>query len=97
MMPLYGYGKMEIRATKFTIPARKSAGNPSYVCGYSEVVFELNANDTVSLWWATDQAATSGGGLGVYIIAEPAQTVPYPHPSIPSAIGSITFVSALQA
>lgn len=84
-------------ATKFTIPARKSAGNPSYVCGYSEVVFELNANDTVSLWWATDQAATSGGGLGVYIIAEPAQTVPYPHPSIPSAIGSITFVSALQA
>lgn len=84
-------------ATKFSIPARKSAGVPSYVCGYSEVVFELNTNDTVALWWATSQAATSGGGLGVYIIAEPAQTVPYPHPSIPSAIGSITFVSAPQA
>ena len=84
-------------ATKFSIPARKSAGVPSYVCGYSEVVFELDTNDTVSLWWATPTAATSGGGLGVYIIAEPAQTVPYPHPSIPSAIGSITFVSAPQA
>ena len=84
-------------ATKFSIPARKSAGVPSYVCGYSEVVFELNAGDTVALWWATPTAATSGGTLGVYIIAEPAQTSPYPHPSIPSAIGSITFVSAPQA
>lgn len=84
-------------ATKFTVPARKSAGVPSYVCGYSEVTFELNTNDTVALWWATPQAATSGGTLGVYIIAEPAQTSPYPHPSIPSAIGSITFVSAPQA
>jgi hypothetical protein len=84
-------------ATKFSIPAKKSTGTSSYVCGYSEVVFELNAGDTVALWWATNQAASSGGTLGVYIIAEPAQTTPYPHPSIPSAIGSITFVSALQA
>ncbi len=83
--------------TVFTIPARKSAGVPSYVCGYSEVVFEMQTNDTVSLWWATGKAATSGGVLGVYIFAEPAQTVPYPHPSVPSAIGSITFVSAPQA
>lgn len=84
-------------ATVFSIPARKSAGVPSYVCGYSEVVFELNTNDTVSLWWATGQAATSGGVLGVYIFAEPAQTVPFAHPSVPSALGSITFVSAPQA
>ena len=85
-------------ATKFTIPARKSAGVPSYVCGYSEVVFELDANDTVALWWATPTAYSPVGPVeGVYIIAEPAQTSPYPHPSIPSAIGSITFVSAPQA
>jgi hypothetical protein len=85
-------------ATKFSIPARKSAGVPSYVCGYSEVVFELNTNDTVALWWATPTAYNPVGPVdGVYIIAEPAQTSPYPHPSIPSAIGSITFVSALQA
>jgi hypothetical protein len=84
-------------ATVFSIPARKSAGVPSYVCGYSEVVFDLNTNDTVSLWWATTNAATSGGVLGLYIFAEPAQTTPYPHPSVPSVIGSITFVSAPQA
>ena len=84
-------------ATVFSIPARKSAGVPSYVCGYSEVVFELNTNDTVSLWWATTNAATIGGVLGVYIFSEPAQTTPFDHPSVPSAIGSITFVSAPQA
>ena len=84
-------------STKFSIPARKSAGVPSYVAGYSEVVFELNAGDSVSLWWGTAQAATSGGGLGVYIYAEPAQTTPMPYPAVPSALGSITFVSAPQA
>ena len=84
-------------ATVFSIPARKSAGVPSYVCGYSEVVFELNTNDTVSLWWATTNAATSGGVLGLYIFAEPAQTTPFNHPAVPSALGSITFVSAPQA
>jgi hypothetical protein len=80
-------------ATNFSIPARKSAGVPSYVCGYSEAVFTVNAGDSIKLYWATDLAATSGGGDGVYIYADTAQTVPYARPSIPSAIGSITFVS----
>lgn len=79
--------------TYFSVPARKSAGVPSYVCGYSEVVFTVNAGDSITLYWATNQAATSGGGTGVYIYADPAQTVPYARPAIPSAIGSITFVS----
>lgn len=82
-------------STKFTVPARKSAGVPTYVVGYSEVVFNLNVGDTVSLWWGTDQAATSGGGLGIYMYAETAQTSPMAYPAIPSALGSITFVSAL--
>ena len=81
--------------TVFTVPARKSAGVPSYVCGYSEVVFSLNAGDKVGLWWGTNQAATSGGGTGAYIIGLPAQTTPMAYPAVPSAIGSITFVSAL--
>ena len=79
--------------TDFSIPARKSAGVPSYVCGYSEAVFTVNAGDSIELYWATDTAATSGGIAGVYIYADPAQTVPYARPAIPSAIGSITFVS----
>lgn len=81
--------------TYFTVPARKGAGNPSYVCAYSEVVFTITATNVVQLVWATDQAATSGGGLGVYLFADAAQTSPYIRPAIPSAIGSITFVSSL--
>ena len=81
--------------TIFTLPARKSAGVASYVCGYSEVVFALNAGDTVGLWWGTDAAASSGGALGVLIDYRAAQTTPMPYPATPSAIGSITFVSNL--
>jgi hypothetical protein len=81
--------------TNFSIPARKSAGVPSFVCGYSEVVFALNAGDEVGLWWGTDLAATSGGGTGVYIYSEVAQTTPMAYPATPSSLGSITFVSAL--
>ena len=79
--------------TEFTIP--KAASVDSYICGYSEVVFTLNAGDYVELWWATDQAATSGGTKGIYIYAEPAQVSPYARPAIPSSLGSITFVSAI--
>lgn len=82
-------------STIFTVPARKSAGVPSYVGAYSEVVFQLDAGDSVGLWWGTTQAATSGGGAGVYIYARAAQVAPMPYPETPSAIGSITFVSAL--
>lgn len=81
--------------TIFTVAARKSAGVPTYVAGYSEVVFTLNAGDSVGLWWGTDQAATSGGATGIYIYYLAAQTSPMAYPAVPSVIGSITFVSAL--
>ena len=83
--------------TIFTLQARKSALLPNFVCGYSEVVFTLNAGDSVGLWWGTDQAATSGGATGVYIDYRAAQTTPMAYPAVPSAIGSITFVSALPS
>jgi hypothetical protein len=81
--------------TIFTLQARKSALLPNYVCGYSEVVFSLNAGDILGLWWGTGQAATSGGARGNYIFYQAAQTTPMAYPAVPSAIGSITFVSAL--
>lgn len=81
--------------TIFTLP--KATSVDSYVCAYSEVVFPMNEGDNVTLFWATDKAATSGGTLGVYIFADPVQTSPYARPAVPSAIGSITFVSALTA
>jgi hypothetical protein len=81
-------------ASKITLPARKSAGVPSYVLMYSTVPFEVSAGDEIALWWATDLAYNPVGPVdGVYMEYAPAQTVPYPHPSIPSAIGAITFVS----
>lgn len=82
-------------STIFTVGARKSAGVPTYVTAYSEVVFPLNAGDNVGLWWGTNQAASSGGATGVWMYAQAAQTTPMPYPETPSAIGSITFVSAL--
>ena len=81
--------------TVFTVQPRKSALLPNYVCGYSEVVFPMNAGDSIGLWWGTDQAATSGGATGIYIDYRAAQTSPMPYPAVPSVIGSITFVSAL--
>ena len=81
--------------TIFTVPARKSAGIPSYVCGYSECVFPLNAGDNVGLYWGTPRAAFANGVTGTYIYALGAQTTPMAYPAVPSVIGSITFVSAL--
>jgi len=83
-------------ATIFSIPARKSAGVFSYICAYSEATFQVNAGDIIALYWATDQAYdTSPATDGIYIEALAAQTSPYARPAVPSAIGSITFVSRL--
>jgi hypothetical protein len=80
--------------SKITLPARKSAGVPSYVLMYSTVMFNLAANDYLELYWATDQAySTTGPVDGVYMEYAPAITSPYVRPAIPSAIGTITFVS----
>lgn len=78
-------------ASKFTIPARKSAGVPSYLVAYSSVVFQLQAGESVGLWWETDLAYNPVGPVdGVYIEYEAAAGA---YPAIPSAIGSIVFVS----
>jgi hypothetical protein len=91
-----GFVDVPRSTTLFTVPARKSAGVFSYVCAYSEVVFTLNAGDEMELYWATNQAYdTSPATDGVYIEALAAQTSPYVRPATPSALGSITFVSAI--
>jgi len=80
--------------SKITVTSRKSAGVPSYVLMYSTVMFTLAADDYLELYWATDKAfIVSPATDGVYMEYAPAQTSPYPHPAIPSAIGTITFVS----
>jgi hypothetical protein len=84
-------------SSRFTVPARKSAGVFGYVVGYSSITFEIQKDDEIRLWWATEKAATSGGVLGVLMDSLPAQTSPYVRPANPSAVGSITFVSRLPA
>lgn len=82
-------------ASKFTLPARKSAGVYAFVVAYSSITFQLNAGDDVALWWATDKAySTTGPVDGVYMEYLPAQVSPFAHPVAPSAIGSIVYVSA---
>ena len=83
-------------ATIFTLPARKSSGDPAYVCGYSEATFTIAAGDVIALYWATDLAGDPTTPTdGIYIFHDVAQVSPYARPAIPSAIGSISFVSAL--
>ena len=81
-------------SVKFTLPARKSSLLPYEMLAYSSIAFEVDVDDEVTLWWATEQAYDAGVADGVYIKAEPAATSPYARPAIPSAIGSIVFVSA---
>lgn len=84
--------------TKFSIPARKSAspGEEGYLCVYSEATFTVAVGDEVELYWATDKAGNPTAPTdGVYMFHDGAQVTPFARPTIPSAIGSITFVSAL--
>ena len=85
-------------ASIFTVPARKSAspGEEGYVLGYSEATFTIDAGDEIELYWATDLAGNpTTPTAGVYIYHDAAQVSPFARPAIPSAIGSISFVSAL--
>lgn len=83
--------------SRFTLPARKSATDFTYNLGYSEVTFIVDAGDEIELYWATDQAGNPTTPTdGVYIFHDAASASPYNRPAIPSAIGSISFVSALN-
>lgn len=84
-------------SSRFTIPARKSAGVYSYLVAYSSVEFEISVSDEIRLWWATEKAYNTVGPVdGVFMQALPAQTLPYPRPANPSAVGSINFISRLS-
>ena len=83
-------------SSRFTVPARKSAGVFGFIVAYSSIEFEIAKDDEIRLWWATEKAYNPIGPVnGVYMEALPAQVSPYPRPSNPSAIGSINFISRL--
>lgn len=78
--------------SRFSVP-NSHGGVPGYLVAYSSVVFNVPAGEKITLYWATNQAATSGGATGVYMATYAAQTSPFAMPSTPAAIGSIVFVS----
>jgi hypothetical protein len=85
-------------STIFHVPSRKSAspGKEGYLAAYSEVTFQVDVGDEIELYWATDKAnVVSPAADGVYMFHDAAQVSPFARPAIPSAIGSITFVSAI--
>ena len=82
-------------ATSFSVPARKSASIPGFTTAYSEATFEVAVGDEIELYWATDQAdIVSPATDGVLMFHDAAQASPFARPAIPSAIGSIVWVSA---
>ncbi len=84
-------------ASKFTVPNKHGSVN-GYLVAYSSVVFEVSAGQPIALYWATNQAAVvSPAADGIFMEASPSQSSPFAMPAIPSAIGSITFVSNLTA
>lgn len=81
--------------TKFSVPASTTADG--YVMAVGTIVLDMVGADQLQLYWATDKYGNAAGSvLGVYIEAYPAQVSPYVRPAIPSAYGSITFVSELS-
>lgn len=81
-------------ASRFTIPARKSAGVYGYLVAVSFVVFGITGGSTIQLYWQTDKAYNTVGPVdGVFMKAEAATAS---IPAVPSAVGSITFVSELS-
>lgn len=79
-------------ATKYSIPARKSATEFTYNVLASFISYRTEADDKFALYWATNQAYESGVQDGVYLEYEAAQTSPYEHPEIPSAYGVIQYI-----
>jgi len=74
--------------SQFSINARKSAGNPSHLITAMNFFLELQAGDYFEIVWHASNSA-------VYMEAIPAQTSPT-RPATPSAIVTVSFVSALN-
>lgn len=89
-------------ASKFTVPKKHTGINGALVA-YSSLTFPMKAGDYVQLYWSTNQAYTvSPASDGVFMEALPARVIGTPPntsslPSIPSAVGTIAFVSNILA
>lgn len=74
-------------ASQFSIPSRHGSVNGHLVAAANFYV-QLNAGDFVKMFAAVDSAT-------VYMESYPAQTTPFPRPSIPSVVATLSFVSSV--
>lgn len=72
--------------SKYTISYKHGAIN-GYLIVVCNFFVSLNAGDYVGLWWATTDAL-------VIMEAYAAQVAPYAMPAVPSAVATLSFVSA---
>ena len=75
--------------SKFDVPS-KHAGSDGYLIAACNFYVELNAGDYVTMYAAVANAS-------VYMEAYTAQTSPFPMPSSPSVVATLSFVSSLPA
>ena len=68
----------------------KHGSSDGYVLAAANFYVELQADDTVEMWAAVDNT-------GVYMEAYTASVSPFPRPSIPSVVATLSFVSNLAS
>lgn len=73
----------------------KHGGVDGYLIAVANFYVELQAGDTVELWSAVSQAYVPATSNGIYMEAYAAQTSPFPMPSIPSVVATLSFVSTV--
>lgn len=80
--------------SKFDVPS-KHGSSDGYLIAVANFFVELNAGDYVSMYAAVSQAYVPATTDGIYMEAYAAQTTPFAHPSIPSVVATLSFVSNL--
>ena len=76
--------------SRFSIPARKSSGNPSHLIAATPVVVELAANDYIEVMWHVTNTGVSIEHFPA-VTAVPGTTPA--HPATPSVIVQVEFTS----
>jgi hypothetical protein len=71
--------------SRFSMPARKSTGDPSHLIAAMNFFMEMNAGDYVEIMWRVSD-------IGVSIEQYPTSTSPT-RPAIPSAIATLNYVA----
>ena len=82
--------------SRFSVP-NKHGSTDGYLIAAANFYVELKEGDYVSMYAAVSQAYVPAVSTGIYMEAYGVQTSPFPRPSIPSVVATLSFVSSLPA